>query len=147
MRTATYKLSELIRIELGVDDSRINEILVVGRRAGLAEDDALATAWLAERDPMHYSGSRGPRPRDPLLRALQVEGERQSAMAADDSDTSTPAAVEAAEMLTEVIASSWRLGRARGTRPQVERRATARREQAAAAGQDSFRGFGWGVPA
>ncbi|MBD8872480.1 hypothetical protein [Rhodanobacter sp. DHB23] len=147
MKTATHKLREVVRAELGVDDTRIIEILAVGRRAGLAEDDALATVWLAERDPMHYAGSRGPRPRDPLLRALQVEGERQAAMAADDLDTSTPAAVEAAEMLAEVIASSWRHGRARGTRPQVERRATARREQAAAAGQDSFRGFGWGVPA
>lgn len=142
----TQDLRAVVRAELGCNDVRIDEILRVGRSAGLADDDALATAWLAARDPMHYAGRRGPQPRDPLLRAVEVEAERQSTLAAE-WDASTPAALAAAELLVDSIASSWGRGRRNGTRPQAERRAAARREQAATAGQANFSGFGWGATA
>ena len=141
-----HRLRAVIRSELGVDACRIQQIIEVGRRAGLDEGDALATAWLAGRDPAHYAGRRGPRPRDPVLRALQVEGERQAALAVD-WDASTPEALAAAELMTEAMSSSVFQGRRRGTRPQAERRAAARQERALEAGQSSFDGFGWGMPA
>jgi hypothetical protein len=139
-------LRALVRAELGVDDRRIQQIIKIGRRAGLEEEDALATAWLAGRDPMHYAGHRGPRPHDPLLRALQVEGERQSARRAD-WDASTPESLTAAELLADAIASAVGRERRRGTRPQVQRRAAAARQHALEAGQAGFNGLGWGMPA
>lgn len=143
---ANHRLRAVIRTELGVDAFRIQQIIEVGRRAGLDEDDALATAWLAGRDPAHYAGRRGPRPRDPLLRALQVEGERQSALGVD-WDPSTPDALAAAELLAEAMSSASCRGRRQGTRPQPQRRAAATRQRAIEAGQAGFAGMGWGIPA
>lgn len=142
----TNHLRAVVQSELGVEDGRIQQIVEVGRRAGLDEADALATAWLAGRDPMHYAGRRGPRPADPLLRALQVEGERQAALAVD-WDASTPESVAAAELLVDAMASAGHRGRRQGTRPQPQRRAAATRQRAIEAGQAGFAGMGWGIPA
>lgn len=137
-------LRAVMRVELGVDDARIDQLFAAGRRVGSADGDTLGTVWLATRDPNHYAGQRGPKPRDPLLRAIQIEAERQAAMAAD-WDSCTPAAIEAAELLAQAMSVGCARARQKGTRPQTERRATARRARAITAGQASFAGFGWGA--
>jgi hypothetical protein len=139
-------LRTLVLTELGINDARIDQILRVAKRAGIEEGDALVTAWLASRDPEHYTGRRGPRPRDPLLRAIQVEGERQAVHQAD-WDASTPAALAAAELLVDAMSSSCDRERRRGTRPQSQRRAAATRQRSVEAGQAMFNGLGWGMPA
>jgi len=151
MRT-THDLRSVIRAELDCDDQRIDQLLHASRRAGARtgarhdEADALVTMWLQHRDPAHYAGSRGPHPRDPIMRAMEIEAARQSAQAVD-WDPVTPGSIAAAEMLTDMMASAWMRGRRCGTRPQVERRSTGRQERSYEAGQASFGGFGWGMPA
>lgn len=138
-------LRAIVRSKLDCDNARIDQIVRVGRRVGLTPADALVTAWLAASSN-YYCGQRGPRPADPILRAVELEGERQAA-AAMDWDASTPSVLAAAELLTDAIASSWQRGRQHGTRPQAQRRAAAQRDRAVDAGQASFGGFGWGMPA
>ena len=147
-----HNLRALVQAQLGCDDARIDQLLRASARAakrvGAVQDesDALVSIWHAACDPGYYSGRRGPQPRDQLLRAVEVAAERQRAMAID-WDASTPAAIEAADLLAEAIATSWERGRPRGTRPQAARRAAARRQRTAASGQGCFGGFGWGTPA
>jgi len=150
--TTIHDLRSVIRVELDCDDQRIDQLLRASKRAGARtgtspdEADALTTMWLQHRDPEYYAGSRGPRPRDPMMRAIEIEADRQSARAVD-WDPVTPDSIEAAELLTDLIASAWLRGRRRGTRPQAERRAAGRRARSCEARQESFGGFGWGIPA
>lgn len=142
----------VMRCELKCDDARLSELIKAhsraARRVGASHDesDALVSAWIATYDPSFFSGRRGPRPRDPLVRAVEVAAEQLGAKTFD-WDPSTPSALAASELLTDAIASSWKRGRQRGTRPQSQRRAAARLERAVDAGQTSFLGLGWGVPA
>lgn len=146
------ELRELVRAVLGRNDAYIDQLVAEHRRTavrvGAQHDvaDALVAAWHAHEDPAYYAGRRGPKPRDPMMRAMQIAAEREGATSID-VDASTPAAVEAAELLADAIASSWGRGRQRGARAQAERRAIARRDRAVDAGQASFGGFGWGMPA
>lgn len=138
-------LRAVVRSKLDCDDARIDQIVCVGHRVGLTPVDALITAWLAASSS-YYCGQRGPRPADPILRAVEVEGERQAATAMD-WDSSATGALDAALELRDAMATSWHRGRQRGTRPQAQRRAAARYVASMEAGQAAFGGFGWGMPA
>jgi len=140
-----HVLRALVKSELGADDARIEQWIKIGRRNNLAGDlDSLSSIWLAVHDPSWYGGSRGPQPADKIKRALEIEGDRQSARSVD-WDPSTPGAIEAAELLAAAMSTSSSRGRRRGTRPQSDRRAAARARRAIVGGQASFAGIGWGA--